>query len=285
MRTIWFSRAGAVALIGVLLLPHAGAQQRSVQVGYCTSAKNVAAAKAAGFDYVEVSTTEIAALPDADFEKMLQDVRQVGLPTPAANLFLPATLKVTGPAIDPEQQMAHVRKAFGRLSRLGTQIVVFGSGGARRVPDGFSKDEAFAQLVAFGKRIAPEARSHGITVAIEPLRREETNIINSAAEGLALVEAIGDPNFQLMIDFYHLASEKESPAIVSRAKDHLRHLHMANPTGRVFPLVWDEFDYAPFFATLRQAGYNQRISVEASTKDLTADAPRAIALLRRAFER
>ena len=129
------------------------------------------------------------------------------------------------------------------------------------------------------------ARSHGITVAIEPLRHEETNIINSAGEGLALVQAIDDPNFQLMIDFYHLASEKESPAIVSRAKDHLRHLHVANPTGRVFPLAWDEYDYAPFFAALRQAGYNQRISVEASTKDLAADAPRAIALLRRAFER
>jgi sugar phosphate isomerase/epimerase len=60
---------------------------------------------------------------------------------------------------------------------------------------------------------------------------------------------------------------------------------MANPTGRVFPLAWEEYDYAPFFATLRQAGYRRRISVEASTKDLAAEAPRAIALLRRAFER
>ena len=48
--------------------------------------------------------------------------------------------------------------AWARLARLGTQIVVFGSGGARRVPEGFSKEEAFKQLVEFGKRIAPEAR-------------------------------------------------------------------------------------------------------------------------------
>jgi sugar phosphate isomerase/epimerase len=278
-------RAAAVAFVGVLSVPHAAAQPRAVQVGYCTSVKNVAAAKAAGFDYIEVGTSEIAALADGDFEKTLQDVTRVGLPVPAANLFLPATLKVTGPAVDAGQQLAYVRKAFDRLSRLGTQIVVFGSGGARRVPEGFSKDEAFKQLVDFGKRIAPEARSRGITIAIEPLRREETNIINSAAEGLDLVEAIDDPNFQLMIDFYHLASERESPAIVSRASGHLRHLHMANPTGRVFPLAWDEHDYAPFFAALRRVGYRQRISVEASTKDLPADAPRAIALLRRAFER
>jgi sugar phosphate isomerase/epimerase len=59
---------------------------------------------------------------------------------------------------------------------------------------------------------------------------------------------------------------------------------MANPTGRVFPISRDEFDYEPFFAMLRRVGYSQRISVEASSKDFAADAPRAIALLRRAFE-
>src|SRR5262249_14193556 len=275
-----FSRTFAIL---AFLATHAAAQPR-VQVGYCTSVRNIAAAKAAGFDYIEVGTSENAAMPDADFDRALQNAKQVGLPVPAANTFLPAALKVTGPATDADQQIAYVRKALDRLSKLGVQVVVFGSGGARRVPDGFSKDEAFRQLVAFGKRVAPEARSRGMTIAVEPLRKEETNIVNSAAEGLALVEAIGDPNFQLMIDFYHLSSEHEDPSIVSRAKDRLRHLHMANPTGRVFPLAWEEFDYRPFFAQLRQAGYNRRISVEASTKDLTADAPRAIALLRRAFE-
>jgi sugar phosphate isomerase/epimerase len=279
----WTFRCSRTLAIVALVATSVSAQPR-VQVGYCTSVRNIAAAKAAGFDYIEVGTSEIAAMPDADFDQALQKAKQVGLPVPAANTFLPATLKVTGPAIDPEQQLAYVRKALDRLSKLGVQTVVFGSGGARRVPDGFSKDEAFGQLVAFGKRVAPEARSRGMTIAVEPLRREETNIINSAAEGLALVEAIGDPNFQLMIDFYHLSSEHEDPAVVSRAKDRLRHLHMANPTGRVFPLAWEEFDYGPFFAQLRQTGYTRRISVEASTKDLTGDAPRAIGLLRRAFE-
>jgi len=163
--------------------------------------------------------------------------------------------------------------------------VVFGSGGARRVPDGFPKDDAFKQLVEFGRRVAQEARTHNITIAVEPLRRQETNIINSAAEGLELVNAIDHPNFQLMIDFYHLASEREDPAIVLRAREHIRHLHMANPQGRVYPLAWDEYDYAPFFANLRTIGYDKRMSIEASTKDFPIEAPRAIALLRRAFDR
>jgi D-psicose/D-tagatose/L-ribulose 3-epimerase len=256
-----------------------------VRVGYCTTVEKLEAAKAAGFDYVELSTTQIAAMSDADFELAAAKIKEIGLPTPAANLFLPGTLKVTGPDTDPATQMAHVRKAFTRLARLGTEVVVFGSGGARRVPEGFAKEEAFKQLVDFGRRAAAEARPNGITIAIEPLRRQETNIINSAAEGLELVNAISDPNFQLMIDFYHLASEQEDPAIVLRAKDHIRHLHTANPTGRVFPLKWEEFDYAPFFANLRAIGYNKRISVEGSTQNFAGDAPQSIALLRRAFDR
>jgi sugar phosphate isomerase/epimerase len=53
----------------------------------------------------------------------------------------------------------------------------------------------------------------------------------------------------------------------------------------VFPLKWDEFDYAPFFANLRKIGYDRRISVEAGSKDIAGEGARSIALLRRAFER
>jgi D-psicose/D-tagatose/L-ribulose 3-epimerase len=272
-------------LAALALAPGAAQTTPRVRVGYCTGLKNIDAAKAAGFEYVELSATEIAGLSDADFDAAVAHLKEAGVPTPAANLFLPAALKVTGPATDPDLQMQHVRKALSRLSKVGTEIVVFGSGGARRVPDGFSREEAFKQLVDFGRRAAREARANGITIAIEPLRRQETNIINTAAEGLDLVTAINDPNFQLMIDFYHLASEQENPAIVIKAKDHIRHLHMANPQGRVFPQKWDEYDYAPFFANLKAIGYDKRISVEASTPDLAAQGPPAIALLHRAFER
>jgi sugar phosphate isomerase/epimerase len=273
----------AAALLGVLSLAQPAGQDRQVQVGLCTGLSGIDAAKSAGFDYVELSTSEIAALSDADYESASARIKALGLAVPVTNLFLPATVKVTGPDVDRDLQLRYVRKAFERLSRIGTGLVVFGSGGARRVPDGFSRDEAFKQLVDFGRRAAAEARRHDITIAIEPLRRQETNIINSAAEGLELVNAVDDPGFQLMIDFYHLASEGEDPAIVLRAREHIRHLHMANPQGRVFPLAWDEFDYAPFFANLRAIGYDRRISIEATTKELPVEAPQAIALLRRAF--
>jgi sugar phosphate isomerase/epimerase len=277
--------AACLALIaGGLSLAPAQPATGKVAVGYCTGLANLEAAKAAGFDYVELSATEIANLSDADFDAAAAKIKTLGIATPAANLFGPAALKLTGPETNVEQQNAHMRKALTRLAKLGTQVVVFGSGGARRVPDGFSKDEAFKQLVDFGRRAAEEGRANGITITIEPLRKQETNIINTAGEGLTLVEAINHPNFQLMIDFYHLASEQEDPAIVLRAKDRLRHLHVANPQERVFPAKWEEYDYAPFFANLKKIGYDKRISVEGRTTDLAAQGPPAIALLRRAFQ-
>ena len=127
----------AVALLGLLWGADAVGQAPKVQVGYCSTLKNIEAAKAAGFDYVELGTTEIAALSDDEYEKAVIQIKQVGLPVPVVNLFLPAALKVTGPQTDRDQQMAYVKKAFARLARLGTEIVVFGRWrppGARRIP-------------------------------------------------------------------------------------------------------------------------------------------------------
>ena len=275
--------AAMAALLACLVLAAVAQPGSRVKVGYCGPLKDIDAVKAAGFDYMEVRTSEVAALSDADYENVAAKFKQVGLPVLAANLFIPATIKVTGPNIDKDRQMEYVRLALDRVSRLGVRLVVFGSGGARQVPEGFSKQEAFQQLVDFGKRIAPEARSRNITIAIEPLRKQESNIINTAAEGLQWVNAVNDPNIQLMIDYYHFQVEKEDLADIFKVKDHLRHLHMANPNGRVVPLKWEEYDYAPFFADLREIHYDRMISVEASTKDLRTEGPQAIALLRRAF--
>lgn len=52
----------------------------------------------------------------------------------------------------------------------------------------------------------------------------------------------------------------------------------------MFPLAWEEYDYAPFFANLRKIGYDKRISVEAGSTDIPGEGARAIGLLRRAFE-
>jgi sugar phosphate isomerase/epimerase len=251
-----------------------------IMIGQCAGIKDLEKAKAAGFEFVELGVRNFANLPEAELEQALATHRRVGLPTPVANVFLPGDLKVVGPDIDRAKQMSYVERALSRAARFGIKIVVFGSGGSRKVPDGFPRDEAWKQLVDFGKRIAPVAQKNGIVIAVEPLQKKETNIINTAAEGLAWVRAVDHPNLQLMVDFFHLALEQEDPSILVEAKDHIRHFHIANPNGRVYPLDAKEYDYAGFFANLKQMGFEGGISVEASAKDYAKDAPRAIAFIR-----
>ena len=99
----------------VVLSASAGARQLGrAQVGYCVPVQGLEAAKAAGFDYVELGATAVAALSDAEFEVALEHARQVGLPTPNANLFLPGTIRLTGPEpTDVEQQMLYVTPGPG----------------------------------------------------------------------------------------------------------------------------------------------------------------------------
>jgi sugar phosphate isomerase/epimerase len=84
-----------------------------------------------------------------------------------------------------------------------------------------------------------------------------------------------------MADFYHMGTEKEDPAIIVEAKDHLRHFHIANPNKRVVPLEGDGYDYSGYFAAMKKIGYHGTISLEApGTKDFAADGPRSLAFLR-----
>ena len=204
------------------------------------------------------------------------------MPTPVANNFIPAELKVVGPAVDEAKVIEYVKTAFDRSKQLGIKTIVFGSGGARKVPDGFAKEEAQKQLISIAKKIAPEAKKRGIVVAVEPLQSNETNIINSAAEGLEWVKAVGHPNFALMVDFYHLSLEKEDPGILVSGAKYIKHFHIANPHGRVWPLSSDEFDYSGFFENVRKSRYKGGISVEGKTSKFDEEAPKTLAFLREA---
>lgn len=279
-------RARLLSCLGAFVFASCGLLAQAparVPVGVCLDADKFEAAQAAGFDYVEIGASKVAGLTDEEFRQLAARVAHLRIPVAAANGFIPAAIKLVGPEIDKERQAVYVATCLERLKTLGVKVVVFGSGGARRVPDGFARDEAFAQLVDFCRRIAPVARANGITIAIEPLRRQETNIVNSAREGLALVKAVDRPEIQLLVDYYHLTEEGESPDVLLEAGKQLAHIHVANPHGRVYPAAASEADYAPFFRNLCKAGYTGRVSIEGATTDFATQAPRALEFLRGAL--
>jgi hypothetical protein len=72
----------AVALCA-LAIPAPRQTAAAVRVGYCARLNALDAAKTAGFDYAELSATEIAQLSDEEFEATVTRLKALGLPTPA----------------------------------------------------------------------------------------------------------------------------------------------------------------------------------------------------------
>lgn len=235
-----------------------------------------------GYDYVELPLAEMAALSKEEFENIKKAVEASGIRCETCNNFFPGTIRLTGSDVNMEEIHEYVDKALGRAEQLGVQYVVFGSGKAKWVPDGFSIEEGYRQVVDMLKSIAPIAHGHGVTIVIEPLRKAECNLINSFEEGCALSADVDNANVKVLVDFYHLSVEKEPVENLLRlGKEFLRHVHFANPTGRVYPIDDKEADYKPFFDALKAVGYDQRISCEAYSKNFADDARKTLEFFRR----
>ena len=172
----------------------------------------------------------------------------------------------------------YASEAMRRCRALGAEIIVLGSGGARRLPDGWAPTRGLDQFETFCRELGPRAAEAGITIAIEPLNHTEDNLVNSVAAGAAIVDAVSHPNIRLLADFYHMFHDDEAVEDVAKVGDRLKHAHLAD-LGRVAPGFADEgeADFVGFFRALNAAGYDNRCSFEGRTTDLAAQAKPIIA--------
>ncbi len=234
----------------------------------------------AGYDYVELPLAQMMALGKGQFSALVEYVASSGIPCEACNNFIPAEYALTGDKTDPVRLADYLDEALERASRLGAQSIVFGSAGAKNVPPGFPLEKAWEQIVQTLQLIDKKIGNRDIKIAIEPLCRLESNIVTTAQEGLKLARDVDRKNIRLLIDYYHLCTEKEEQTIIDRAKDYLQHIHLANPAGRSFPAAGDEVDYRTFIGNLKKAGYDKRVSIEAYTDTFSASAAAALAAIR-----
>ena len=246
--------------------------------------ESVEAMAALGFDYVELSLAHLALASEGDFEAVVSRVSRSGIRCEANNNFFPPHIRLTGPEADLDAALRYASLALGRAARLGVEVIVLGSSGAKNVPEGFPKEKARTQLLALLRRLGPLAEGEGITIVLEPISRPEANFVTQTGEGWALVREVDHPGIRLLVDYFHMAGEGEDAAVIREAGDVIRHAHFARPGNRVFPTEWeDRFD--PFFQALGEVGYGGRLSIEAFTQDFEADAPRALELVREAAAR
>lgn len=251
-------------------------------MGVCTGLNNREIAEKAGCEFIEegVSRFLVPDKTEAEFEVLLGKLSENKLKVLSCNGFIPATLRLTGAEVNHAEALAWAETALRRAGRAGVHYIVFGSGGARKIPEGFGREEARDQFVSLCKAMGPMAKKAGVTIVIEPLNRTETNFINSVLEGADIVKRVNHPNIRLLADIYHMMRESEGPESILEAGKWLRHCHIAEKETRSAPGVKGD-DFTPYFAALSKIGYRGAISIESGWKDFGAEIGPAIETMRK----
>src|SRR5689334_18975309 len=107
---------------------------------------------------------------------------------------------------------------LGELARccrdLGGDLMVFGSPAQRRIPAGATREQAAEYALDTFRRAAPAFAEAGVTLCLEPLSPPEADFLNTAAEAVALLDRLGDPNFALHLDVKAMATDGPAPELI-----------------------------------------------------------------------
>jgi sugar phosphate isomerase/epimerase len=189
-------------------------------------------------------------------------------------LLGPPGLCLTSP--DPgarRKTVDYLRELCRLCSDLGGTCLVFGSPKQRNLQEGVTYDQAWAWAREGFQQAAETAAERGVFLLMEALPKPECNFIQTVPEALRMVEDVGHPHFQMMVDVKSMAAEgRPLDEIILSVGDRLKHVH-ANDANRRGP-GFGSTDFRPVFSALKRLGYQGYVSVEVF--DYTPD-PQTIA--------
>lgn len=254
-----------------------------MKFGVCagTDVEKMKYIKALGYDYAESHCQEIVR---ADKEK-LDAMKATGLPVVAANCFI--GMRIVGEEKNETEIKEYIETLFEKASYLGLKYLVFGSSAARRIPEGMSLEDGRAEIVDFLKNlVVPVAEKYNLPVAIEPLRPEECNAVNTISDGVEIARKVGSPLVKVLADVAHMYVQNEDMDILSDYNGWIVHAHTSNPDPdpslgkkRTYPRIGDEFSQATFVNALKAVGV-EHCSIEADVIDFESDAKNAYEVLK-----
>ena len=190
----------------------------------------------------------------------------------AFNCFLPGDLQLVGDEVDWPRLEKYVALALDRAEEAGAQVIVFGSGGSRNVPEGYPHEEALHQVRYFLNMTADYAGE--LRIGVESLRSKQCNMLNRVEEVSQLVREVGRPEIGVTADCFHMDYEEEPWSNVVAAADLLAHAHCCDRDQQLPGR--GGADLTGFFDALREAGYDGRVSLECPLSDFEPDVRAAL---------
>ena len=215
--------------------------------------------KAGGFDGIEIPILDPGAFQAAAVGRELD---RVGLERTAVTVVPGGSSIGSSDAGVRGAARKHLEASIAAASQAGATLLtgpmyspVGHFTGVRRTAD------EWKWAVDSWQHLGPVARAAGIEIGIEPLNRFETYFLNTAADAVALCDAIADPAVGILFDTFHANIEEKSIADALRvAAPHLKHVHSCE-NDRGIPGS-GHVEWAEVFAALRGIGYDRWLTIE-----------------------
>ena len=254
-----------------------------IPIGICAQLSDLPDAQALGYDYVETPLDALAALSDSYFDEFAAWCAGTGLKVLAVNRLLPEGLPIVGPEVHAPELHAYLKRAFERCKRLNVRVANLDAAAQRAVPEGCDYPLAWRQLGNFLRLIQPHARENGLTVAVEPLRKTDCNLLNLVSEATLMAGLLQLPNVGVSANTGAMAMAAEPLSALTQTGAALYHIHLEHPLTRRMPREGDGEDYFKLMRLLRRDGYTGGVSVAfARAADFVSDARAALLCLRQA---
>ncbi|MDC0934998.1 sugar phosphate isomerase/epimerase [Pirellulales bacterium] len=232
-----------------------------------------------GFDSVELAVADAG---DIDAAHVKRELDRTGLKCSAFCALMGPDRDLRGNDAQQKTAAEYVESMLDLMAVVGCPKLVGPLYSAVGRTEGYSDDEKAAQWKCVADhlgRLADAAQSKGQQLCLEPLNRFETDMINTADQGLRMLDDVGHPALTLHLDTFHMnIEEKCSADAIRRAGDRLGHLHACG-SDRGTPGK-DHIDWGPIVEALRDVGYDGDAVIESFTVDVTMIA-RAAAIWRR----
>lgn len=221
-----------------------------------------------GFEGVEVAPYTFA--PDVrvickhERSRILEIARSHGLEICGLHWLLvsPPGLSLVHPDFSVRDRTVEYLGELARLcADLEGKVMVLGSPKQRSTLPGQRRESAWTFLIDSVKRACRYAEDCGVVIAIEPLARSLTDVVNTVSEALQVLERVGSPYLRINLDVFSMSDEaREYSEIIEEAGQYLVHFH-ANDTNGLAPGMGSA-DYNDIIRALRKVGYDSWLSVE-----------------------